>query len=151
VSTGLTRTIALFLALALLLTGFSTLTYAQSDDPNGKDGATEVAQPDSPNAVALPNSSTTTTAATAWAITNNGTGRAGFYTLNNTSTSNPALEARSNSAAASSVGLLGRLAATAGGANASAVLGINQSTNANGYGVWGQGQRQRRLWFQPGQ
>src|SRR4051812_38610798 len=113
-NTASRSTSVLLLALALSLTVLVGVARA-GDDPDG-DKPTP-AQPDSPNiaTIVLTASGITSTSSTAWSVTNNGTGRAGYFFLNNASSTNPALEGRSNSRAANAAGLLGVMVPAAGG------------------------------------
>jgi hypothetical protein len=61
-----------------------------------------------------------------------------LYALHSSATGNsPALTAETNSASDSSVGVIGRIAATVAGVNSSGVMGVISDTNTKGNGVWG--------------
>src|SRR5687768_4474448 len=102
------RTGFVVLLCLLTLAGFVPGALAQGEKPQADEPAPAVANPESPNAIPLPDSGSTTTSGTAWSITNNGGGRAGFYYQAHTSSAVPALEGRSDSTSTAAAALYGR-------------------------------------------
>src|SRR4051794_21672766 len=110
-NTGIARIFALLLGLALFLSASGGVTLAQGNDPLGA-ADTPVKNPDSVDTITLPDSGTTTTAGTAWSITNNGIGRVGFFYQHNPVATLPAIEARTTSTGTGAAGVLGTSVAT---------------------------------------
>src|SRR4051812_27803995 len=112
----LLRTSLVTLLFLISITAFAAQARAQVGDPPKAPPDPAAVNPESPNAVPLPDSGTCAGCpGTAWSITNTGPGRAGYFYLNNTNSTNPALEGRSNSNAAGSMGVLGQVLPTNGG------------------------------------
>ena len=89
----------------------------------------------------LPCQSVTTSDQNAFIITNNGTGRAGVFSVTDLTTTRPALEGRTNSTSSNAVGVHGQVITTNPGDHSAGVRGINNEMAGNPssmrIGVWG--------------